>query len=259
MGSEKDEYSPTRADICAVALAECFRGDGEIVANPIGVLPMVGGRLARASFEHDLLMTDGEAFLIANDEAFTWPAGKVVEAYNPYRWMFDVCFSGRRHVIMGASQIDRYGNQNFAAIGSDFSKPKAQLIGFRGAPGNVINHVTSYWIPNHSSRVFVDRVAFVTGPGWDSVRAAGPAAVEFFELRRVVTNLCVLDWMTSDKSMRLQSVHPGVSVDEVVAATGFPLEIPSEVPESRSPTQAEVRLLREVIDVDGLREKEVPS
>ena len=58
-----------RADVCAVAIADCFRGDGEILANPIGTTPMVGGRLARATFEPDLTMTDGEAALIANDQA----------------------------------------------------------------------------------------------------------------------------------------------------------------------------------------------
>ena len=59
----------TRAEVCVVAVAECFRGDGEILANPIGTIPMIGGRLARATFEPDLCMTDGEATLIANDRA----------------------------------------------------------------------------------------------------------------------------------------------------------------------------------------------
>ena len=249
----------TRAEVCVTAVAECFRGDGEILANPIGTIPMIGGRLARASFEPDLLMTDGEALLIANDEAFEWPGGRVVEGYNPYRAMFDVVWSGRRHVIMGASQIDAYGNQNFAAVGSDYSRPKAQLLGFRGAPGNTVNDPTSYWIPNHSPRVFVEKVDVVTGVGWDRALAAGPAANRWFGLRRVVTNLAVLDWETADRRMRLVSVHPGVSVADVVEATGFDLAIPSDVGESRLPTPGELRLIREVIDPEGRREKEVPS
>jgi len=249
----------TRAEICVTAIAECFRGDGEILANPIGTIPMIGGRLARASFEPDLLMTDGEATLIANDEAFEWPGGKVVEAYNPYRAMFDVVWSGRRHVIMGASQIDRYGNQNFAAIGDDYARPKAQLLGFRGAPGNTVNDATSYWIPNHSPRVFVERVDVVTGVGWDRAEAAGPAAREHMDLRRVVTNLAVLDWETPERRMRLRSVHPGVGVVEVVEATGFELVVPDDVPESRIPTAGELELIRSVIDPAGAREKEVPS
>jgi len=183
----------------------------------------------------------------------------VVEAYNPYRAMFDVVWSGRRHVIMGASQIDRYGNQNFAAIGDDYARPKAQLLGFRGAPGNTVNDATSYWIPNHSPRVFVERVDVVTGVGWDRAEAAGPAAREHMDLRRVVTNLAVLDWETPERRMRLRSVHPGVGVVEVVEATGFELVVPDDVPESRIPTAGELELIRSVIDPAGAREKEVPS
>ncbi len=161
------------ADICVLAVADCFRGDGEILANPIGTIPMIGGRLARATFEHDLMMTDGEAMLVSDDRAFFGPEDRrTIEAYNPYRAMFDVVWSGRRHVMMGASQIDPYGNQNFAAIGRDYSKPKVQLLGFRGAPGNTINDVTSYWIPNHSTNVFVEQVDVVCGIGYDRAAAA---------------------------------------------------------------------------------------
>jgi len=248
----------SRADICVVAIAECFRGDGEIVANPIGTIPMIGGRLARASFEPELMMTDGEAALIANDEAFRWPNGKVVEYYNPYRSMFDVVWRGRRHVIMGATQIDPFGNQNFAAIGPDYAKPKTQLLGFRGAPGNTVNNATSYWIPNHSPKVFVEKVDVVTGVGWDRAAAAGRGATEFFDLRLVVTNLAVLDFSGPDHRMALRSVHPGVSVEEVVAATGFELVVPADVPTSRQPTEEELRLITEVIDPDDLRHTEIP-
>jgi acyl CoA:acetate/3-ketoacid CoA transferase beta subunit len=248
----------TRADICVVALAECFRGDGEIVANPIGTIPMIAGRLARATFEPLLMATDGEAALIANDGAFAWPEGRVVEYYNPYRSMFDVVWSGRRHVVMGATQIDPYGNQNFAAIGADYNAPKTQLIGFRGAPGNTVNHATSYWVPNHSPRVFVEQVDVVTGVGWDRAAAAGPAALEFFDLRRVVTNLAVFDFGGPDHRMRLVSVHPGVTVDEVLAATGFDPALAPEVGESRVPTEEELRLISQEIDPDGRRHQELP-
>jgi acyl CoA:acetate/3-ketoacid CoA transferase beta subunit len=239
----------TRADICCVAVAECFRGDGEIVANPIGTIPRIGGLLARRSFEPDLVMTDGEAML-------TDPDGNV-EAWNPYRTMFDIVWSGRRHVMMGGSQIDPQGNQNFAAIG-DMHKPKAQLLGFRGAPGNTVNNVTSYWVPNHGPRVFVEHVDVVTGVGYDRAAAAGSAATKHHELRHVVTNLCVLDFQTPDHRMRLRSVHPGVSVDDVVAATGFALAIPDDVPVSREPTDAELAIIAE-LDPRGSRLREVPE
>jgi acyl CoA:acetate/3-ketoacid CoA transferase beta subunit len=249
--------NPRRADVCVAAIAECFRGDGEIVANPIGTIPMIGGRLARATFEPELMMTDGEAALIANDEAFAWPGGRVVEFCNPYRSMFDVVWSGRRHVIMGASQLDPFGNQNLAAIGSDYAQPKAQLIGFRGGPGNTVNHATSYWVPNHGPRVFVEQVDVVSGVGWDRAAAAGAAAMEFFDLRRVVTNLGVLDFGGPEHRLRLCSVHPGVTVDDVLANTGFKLDVAPDVHETRSPTEEELRLIGEVIDPDGQRYQEV--
>jgi acyl CoA:acetate/3-ketoacid CoA transferase beta subunit len=247
----------TRAEQCVVALAECFRGDGEIVANPIGTIPMIAGRLARATFEPDLMVTDGEAALVAGDEAFAWPDGKVFEYYNPYRSMFDVVWSGRRHVVMGATQIDPWGNQNFAAIGADYRMPKTQLIGFRGAPGNTVNHATSYWVAAHSPRVFVEQVDVVTGVGWDRAVAAGKGATEFFNLRRVVTNLAVLDFGGAGHRMRLRSVHPGVSVTDVVAATGFDLEMADPIEQTRSPTAEDLRLIREVIDPGGLRRTEL--
>jgi acyl CoA:acetate/3-ketoacid CoA transferase beta subunit len=249
----------TRAEVCVIAVAETFRGDGEILANPIGNIPMIGGRLARAAFEPDLVMTDGEALLVGN----VLPVGvadppTVIESWNPYRAMFDVVWSGRRHVMMGASQIDAFGNQNFALIG-DPAKPKAQLLGLRGAPGNTINDTTSYWIPNHSPKVFVEQVDVVCGVGYDRARKLGPAESRFHHLKRVVTNLAVLDFESPDHRMCLRSAHPGVTVDEVVAATGFKLVIPNDVPESRLPTDDEQRLIRDVIDPNDLRGKEVPG
>jgi acyl CoA:acetate/3-ketoacid CoA transferase beta subunit len=247
----------TRAEVCVVAVAECFRGDGEVLANPIGTIPMIGGRLARATFEPDLAMTDGEATLVANDRAVVPPDERVIEYWNPYRSMFDWVWSGRRHVMMGASQLDRYGNQNLAAIG-DYGRPTVQLLGYRGAPGNTINDPTSYWVPNHGPKVFVENVDTVTGIGWDRAAALGPAA-RFVDIRRVVSNLGVFDFESPDRRMRLRSVHPGVAVDDVVAATGFELMVPAAVPESRLPTPEELELIRVVIDPDGAREREVPD
>ncbi len=247
----------TRADVCAVAIAETFRGDGEILANPIGTTPMIGGRLARATFEPELMMTDGEAALIADDVAYGWGADKVVETWNPYRRMFDVVWSGRRHVIMTPVQIDRYGNMNFAAIGGDAARPKVQLLGFRGGPGNTINHTTSYWVPRHDAKTFVEQVDVVCGVGYDRAGALHPASRRFHEIRRVITNLGVLDFATDDHRMRLASVHPGVTVGEVVEATGFDLVVPDEVPVTRLPTEDELRLLDQVIDPEGRRHREV--
>ena len=109
-----EDGAPTRAEVCCVAVAECFRGDGEILANPIGTIPMIGGRLASETFEPHLVMTDGFAGFAANAlPPGADPADAVLEAWNPYPQMFSVLWNGRRHVMMGGSQFDRFGNQNF--------------------------------------------------------------------------------------------------------------------------------------------------
>jgi len=257
-GSDIEDGAPTRAEVCCVAVAECFRGDGEILANPIGTIPMIGGRLARETFEPHLVMTDGFAGFAANAlPPGADPAGAVLEAWNPYPQMFQVLWNGRRHVMMGGSQFDRFGNQNFVCIG-DWHQPRFQLLGFRGAPGNTINHTTSYWVPTHNAKTFVERVDVVSGVGTDRAAALPAQGGRFHELRRVVTNLAVFDFETPDASMRLRSVHPGVTVDEVTAATGFAITVPDDVAESRLPTDEELRLIREVIDPEGLRYTEVP-
>src|SRR5436190_758802 len=250
---------PTLDEICVVACAEAFRGDGEIFASSMGTIPMLAARLARASFEPDLLVSDGEAFYIANDLALgAAPTDKIVEGWIPFRSVFDTLWGGRRHVMMGASQVDRYGNQNIACIGP-WSKPKAQLLGVRGGPGNTVNHATSYWVPNHTARVFVETVDMVSGVGYQRAAAVGQFIREHHEIRRIITNKAVLDFETPDHAMRLRSVHPGVTADEVQELTGFPLVIPDDVPETRGPTDEELHLLRDVLDPNDLRKAEVKA
>ncbi|GAA2046951.1 CoA-transferase [Catenulispora yoronensis] len=244
----------TRAEVCVAACAEAWRGDGEVIASPMGLVPALGARLAKLTFAPGLLLSDGDANYLTDPTG----ADSHVEAYIPYRQLFDLVWHGARHVIMGASQLDKFGNQNISAIGADFARPKAQLIGVRGAPGNTINHPTSYWIANHSPKVFVERVDVVSGVGFDRASAVGGAA-RFHGLRRVVTNLAVFDFATPDHRMRIRSIHPGVTVDEVVAATGFVLagtDNPEATPE---PDAEALRLIREVLDPRDTREREVPS
>lgn len=242
--------SATRAEIAVVAVAELFRGDGEILVSPMGLIPQLGAKLARLTFEPDLLMSDGEAQLVTPDG--------VVEGWQPFRRMLDTIVPhGRRHVVMGANQIDRYGNQNISAIG-DHARPKKQLLGVRGAPGNTVNHRTSYWVPRHSTRVFVDTVDVVSGVGYDNAAKAGPSAQKYHDVHRVVSNLGVFDFGGPDHTMRAVSLHPGVTRDEVTAATTFELDF-TGTGTTREPDAAELRLIREVVDPKTLRDKEVPA
>ena len=151
----------TRAESCVIACAEVCRGEARSWSAPSAPSPALGARLAKLTFAPDLVLTDGEAALMAGAP----PIGDrhrpcVLEADMPYRSVFDVVWSGRRNMMMMASQIDRTGNQNISAIGP-WARPKVQLIGVRGAPGNTVNHPTSYWVPDHRPRTFVEQVDVV--------------------------------------------------------------------------------------------------
>jgi len=226
-----------------------------VLCNPMGPVPVLAGRLARATFAPDLMLTDTIAYAVhGNLPLGADGSGAVVESYMPFRSIFDQVWSGRRHVVMGASQIDRFGNQNFAAIGA-YRKPKAQLLGMRGAPGNLINHATSYWIPNQA-RTFVDEVDVVSGPGYDRVARLHPRSGRFHEIRRVVTELGSYDFETDDRTMRVRSLHPGVTLEQAQAASAFPLTVTDEPAESRLPTAEELALIREVFDPNDVRKGE---
>ncbi len=246
----------TRAEICVAACADAWAGDGEILASPTGLMPTLGARLARLTTAPDLLLTDGEAYLLADAAAATDAAA--IEGWLPFGRVFDMLARGPRHVMMGASQIDAFGNQNISCIG-DWSRPRSQLLGVRGAPGNTVNHATSYWVREHSPRVFVPEVDMVCGVGQDRA-ASGPASARrYHDLRLVITNLAVLDFGAADGSMRLSSVHPGVTVGDVIARTGFTLAVPDRVPPTRVPGEQELRLIREVLDPGRRRDAEVSS
>ena len=247
----------TRAESCVIACADAWRGAGEIMASPFGTIPSLGARVAKLTFAPELVLTDGEAALMVGAPPLATRPGELVrEATMPYRSVFDVVWSGRRHIMMMASQIDRTGNQNISAIG-DHHHPKVQLVGVRGAPGNSVNHPTSYWVPDHSGRTFVAHVDVESGVGYGRAAAAGSGALRFHDIRRVVSNLGVFDFETPDHTMCLRSYHPGVTVDEIVAATGFELTIPDDVEETRLPTLEELDLIRVVLDPGTLRDREV--
>src|SRR5439155_8881118 len=97
---------PARDEYCVIACAEAWRGDGEVLASAFGHIPTIGARLAKATFEPGLITSDGESYLVTNP----LPLGagneeKVIEGYLPFRAVFDLVWSGRRHAMLGASQL----------------------------------------------------------------------------------------------------------------------------------------------------------
>ena len=245
----------TRPEVCAVACAELFRHAGEIMVSPMTNMASVGARLARLTFSPDILLTDGEAQLLAETPALG--ASAPVEGWMPFGRVFETLTWGRRHVVMGANQVDRFGNQNISAFGP-LQQPKRQMFGVRGAPGNTINHATSYWVGSHSKRVFCDKVDIVCGIGTDKIDKDNPA-FRFANPYRVVSNLGVFDFGGPDATMRALSLHPGVSPADVREATSFEVHGLDDAEESRLPTDDELRLIREVIDPKALRDREIRS
>jgi acyl CoA:acetate/3-ketoacid CoA transferase beta subunit len=245
----------SRAEICVMACAELFRDAGEIMISPMTTVASIGARLARLTFSPDILLTDGEAQLLADTPALG--AAGAIEGWMPFDRVFEILAWGRRHVVMGANQIDRHGNQNISAFGP-LQRPTRQMFGVRGAPGNTINHATSYWVGNHSRRVFCDAVDVVSGIGYDKVDPDNPA-FRYVNVYRVVSNLGVFDFGGPDHTMRALTLHPGVSPDDVREATSFEVHDLSEAGETIPPSEDELRLIREVIDPKSLRDKEVHS
>ena len=239
--------------MCVVACAELFRDAGEIMVSPMTTMAAAGARLARLTFAPDVLLTDGEAQLLADTPAIG--AAGAVEGWMPFGRVFETLAWGRRHVVMGANQVDRYGNQNLSAFGP-LQHPTRQMFGVRGAPGNSVNHATSYWVGNHSVRVFCDAVDVVCGIGWDKVDPTNPA-YRFTDVHRVVSNLGVFDFGGPGHTMRAVSLHPGVEPDEVRSNTSFEVHGLDDAAGTRLPSAEELNLIRERIDPKSLRDREI--
>lgn len=236
----------TLVDRVICAAAQAWRDDGEVLATGIGIVPRLAASLCMLSVNTDLMMTDSEAWLVSEPV----PVGPR-EGYQPRResWMgfsriFDNVWGGKRHAMVGPTQIDRFGQANISMIGSDYQKPKSMMLGVRGFPGNSINHANSFFVPQHSTKVFVaGEVDMVASVGYNPARLARGWRLDEIDIRFIFTNLCVMDFGGPERQVRLVSVHPGVSVAQVQEATGFALHIPDSVPTTADPTPEQLALL----------------
>jgi len=242
------------ADLCIVACAEAWRGDGEILASGMGLIPRLGAGLAKMSFSPGLLLNDAECTLVA-EPIPVGPRGDYqpkTEGWLPFRRVFELLWSGRRHAMTMPTQIDRFGNINISVIGN-YARPKVQLLGVRGIPGNTINHPSSFFIPAHSPRSFVEKVDMVSGVGYDPAQWPDGVRRDFVDLRRVVTNLAVLDFGGPGNTMRIVSLHPGVDAAEVHRQTGFELAEAPTIATTPRPSSQQLRVIAEVLDPHNLR------
>ncbi len=153
-------------------------------------------------------------------------------------------------------QIDKYGSINLSCIG-DYHRPKIRFFSIATSDVAVLTERIVYYVPEHSRRVFLEKLDFLTAAGhleegrWRrrmGIKAKGPVAV--------ISNLATMDFTEETKRMRLKSVHPGISVDMVKENTGFELILQDPVYETEPPAIEELKLLRENIDPIGLRKLE---
>jgi len=153
------------------------------------------------------------------------------------------------------AQIDMHGNTNNLAFGKDYSRPRLRLPGAGGIPDvtTFISDIQLY-VPRHSRATFVSRLDFLSGMGYNHARKAGRGP------RYLVTDLGQFDFIADAENdlprMRLTSFHPGITVSQVQARTGFELLIAEDIAETPPPSSYELELLRTEIDPLGIRRLE---
>jgi glutaconate CoA-transferase subunit B len=158
------------------------------------------------------------------------------------------------YTFLGCAQIDMYGNLNTALIGTDYQRPKVRLPGSGGANDLASLCWKTLVIAPHEVRRFVPKLDFLTSPGYLS----GPGARERAGLppgsgpHKVITTMAVVGFDPDTKWMRVESLHPGVTKEQVVASTGFELLFDDPLATTPEPTDLELQILREEVDPQGL-------
>jgi len=157
------------------------------------------------------------------------------------------------YTFLSGAQIDPYGNLNSTYIGGTHQKPKVRLPGSGGACDLASFCWRTLIIMRHDPKKFVEKLDFLTTPGY----LTGPGAREAAGLprgsgpHRVITELAVLDFHPDSRRMRALSLHPGVTLDQVHKATGFRLEDGAPPVQTPAPTDEELRILRDEVDPAG--------
>jgi glutaconate CoA-transferase subunit B len=249
----------TRAEMMIVAAARelagqrvCFVGVG---------LPNIAVNLAQRTVAPDLQLvyesgvfgarparlplSIGDPTIVTGAIAVT----SMLELFGYYlqRGLVDVGF-------LGAAQIDRFGNINTTVIG-DYAHPRTPLPGSGGACEIAINARQVFVIMRQSTRSFVERIDFRTSPG--NLGGAETAA----RIRReqgwmgsgpsvVVTDLGIYHF-DDDGEMRLDSLHPGATLERVRASMGWQVRVAADLADTPAPTDEELRLIREELDPAG--------
>jgi len=250
----------SKAETIAYVISRCVR-DGMFTGAGTGCWEVAAGlRLAQMTHAPNLNFTMGGSGSL-NAKVEYLPASlngddswNVCEATVPLEDIFDHELRGRFDIMFAsAMQVDKYGNLNLVGIGPH-DKPKLRGPGTVGLEFAPFARELVIFLRNHSPQTLVEKVDFISGIGYGS----GPGSRACWGIedsvgpKLVVTNLAVMDFEEKSKRMRLQSVHPSVTVQNIVENTGFELIIPDEVPTTALPSPEELELLRTRIDRGGM-------
>jgi glutaconate CoA-transferase subunit B len=246
---QKPEY--TADEMMTIAAARMVRNGAALFVG-IG-LPSAAANLARLTHAPDtvLIYESGTIGTKPNVLPLSIGDGELAEtadAVVSVPEMFNYWLQGGRIDLgfLGAAQIDRFANINSTVIG-DYAKPSTRLPGAGGAPEIAASCKEVLITLRQNKRAFVEKVDFVTSAGHldgGDARAKlrlpgkGPVAV--------ITDLGILTPDATTKELTLTSVHPGVTVEAVVAATGWPLKVAPQLDTTAPPTADELRVLRDL-------------
>jgi glutaconate CoA-transferase subunit B len=261
-------HSPAAEDytvdeLMVATLAEQFRDGDQCCNGMASFVPVAAFMLARLTHAPGLVWLPSSGGLESRPERI--PASTLeaplwrdsvmyIEQYGDF-WNFVLNGRWIRKFCVGAAQLDQYGNMNNSVIGDDYHAPGVRLPGTAGlADMGSIGKELYFWVTDHSPRSLVEKVDFISAAGY----LDGGDARERLGLEGgpelVISNLAVMDFDPVSKRMRLRSVHPGVDVEQVREATGFELLMPEgTIPVTEPPSREQVRLIREIIDPDGMR------
>jgi glutaconate CoA-transferase subunit B len=239
----------TADEMMTIAAARALR-DGTSCFVGIG-LPSTAANLARRGHAPGLVLIYESGCLGAKPDRLPLSIGDgvlaetadsvigVAEVFN--YWLQP----GRIDVgFLSAAQLDRFGNINTTVVG-EYAEPEVRLPGAGGAPEIAASCREVFIVVRHTRRTFVEKVDFITSVGHGSgvgdrerlgLRGAGPTLV--------ITDLGVLRPDPRTRELTLTELHPGVELDQVVEATGWPLAVADDLGRTRTPTEQELTALR---------------
>lgn len=257
-GAAKTMNTCTMDEVMAVATS-AYMSDGDTLFIGTG-LPMVAAFLAKAHHAPNARLMFESGVFDAKPTEIAKAVGdpRLVATARRVSGLLDTLLilqGGRVDLgVLGCAQIDRFGNINTTAIGpGGYAHPSTRLPGSGGANDIASNAKHFLIVTRHTPRTFVERLDYLTTPGF----LTGPGARRAAGLPgggpiAVVTDKCVLEFEQASCAMFVKSIHPGVTPGEIAEATGFRLDIAPNVPQTPAPTTDQLRILRTEIDPDGV-------